>query len=298
MAFSRWGPSPDATKWPAGAAVAADARSHVLPGPSFRPRLPERSVSGATVLQQDAKSVLGRFYTEPRTIASVAPASSRSSRIGIAARPSCGHSASGAERTSYGTSMVERSHSSARLCTRFTSSSRSRIRIRCATWSRSGSILRLDACRMRQPSETAGFRLVYRPTEADEDEGLSTFGELSGLHPPNEHWRVAEDHGPGDKGRAALCEPDPRAVRQSGCDQDRSMNAIQTRGARRSSSATAGRRPRGWRGISRARWSAILFVRRSSLRSRNLPTSERSRSRRDTLCGVCAGLRAPSPALL
>jgi hypothetical protein len=28
----------------------------------------------------------------------------------------------------------------------------------------------------RQPSEESGFRLIYRPTEADENEGLSTFG--------------------------------------------------------------------------------------------------------------------------
>ena len=33
----------------------------------------------------------------------------------------------------------------------------------------------------------------------------------------------------------------------------------------------AGRRRPGWREISRGRWSAILSVRRSSLRSRNLP---------------------------
>ena len=52
----------------------------------------------------------------------------------------------------------------------------------------------------RQPSEPAGFRLVYRPIEADEDEGLSTIHELSGLHTPNEHWRVAQDHGSGDEG--------------------------------------------------------------------------------------------------
>ena len=203
--------------------------------------------------------------------ANVVAASSRYSLIGTAARPSCAHSVSDAGRIFYGMSMVERSRNSALLYTRFTSSLRNRTRIRFAAWSRYGLILQLDACRSgnrpnRPDSDLCIGRRKRTRTKAYRHSRIvrSARAERT-LAGRSRSWiwrRRVNSHLRISSANSLLIRSRP----------NRSTNVIPTRVARRSSSATAGRKQLGWREISRVKWSAILFVRRSSLRSRNLPT--------------------------